>query len=59
MLINTAKTKVTFITTNQNRTSLINDLPLHQNDDELNVITNDEVIGIIVDKCNITFIRYA
>ena len=51
MLIITAKTKVMQITTHQKRTSLINgQLFLHLNNDELNMITNDKVLGIIIDN---------
>ena len=58
MLINTAKTKVMLITTHQKRTSLINgQLSLHLNNDELNMITNDKVLGIIIDN-NLTWSQH-
>ena len=58
MLINTTKTKVMLITTHQKRTSLINgQLSLHLNDDELNMITNDKVLGIIIDN-NLTWSQH-
>ena len=58
MLINTAKTKVMLITTHQKRTSLINgQLSLHLNNDELNMITIDKVIGIIIDN-NLTWSQH-
>ena len=53
MLINTntTKTKVMLITTHQKRTCLINgQLSLHLNDDELDMITNDKVLGIVIDN---------
>ena len=63
MLINTAKTKVMLITTHQKRTSLINgQLSLHLNNDELNMITNDKVLGIkktIIQHGLNMLIRYA
>ena len=43
------------ITTSQKRTSLINgQLSLHLNDDELNMTTNDKVLGIVTDN-NLTW----
>ena len=58
MLINTAKTKDMLITTHQKRTSLINgQLSLHLNNDELNMITNDKVLGIIIDN-NLTWSQH-
>ena len=58
MLINTAKTKVMLITTHQKRSSLINgQLSLHLNNDELNMITNDKVLGIIIDN-NLTWSQH-
>ena len=58
MLINTTKTKFMLITTHQKRTSLINgQLSLHLNDDELNMITNDKVLGIIIDN-NLTWSQH-
>ena len=44
------KNKVMLITTHQKRASLINgQLSLQLNDNELNMITNDKVLGIIID----------
>ena len=58
MLINTTKTKVMLITTHQKRNSLINgQLSLHLNDDELNMITNDKVLGIVKDN-NLTWSQH-
>lgn len=58
MLINTTKTKVMLITTYQKRTSLINgQLSLHLNDSELNMITHDKVLGIVIDN-NLTWSQH-
>ena len=58
MVINTTKTKVTLITTHQKRASLINgQLSLQLNDNELNMITNDKVLGIIIDH-NLTWSQH-
>ena len=58
MLINTTKTKVILITTHQKRTSLINgQLSLNLNDDRLNMITNDKVLGIVLDN-NLTWSQH-
>ena len=58
MVINTTKTKVMLITTHQKRASLINgQLSLQLNDNELNMITNDKVLGIIIDH-NLTWSQH-
>ena len=58
MPINTTKTKVMLITTHQKRTSLINgQLSLHLNDSELNMITHNKVLGIVIDN-NLTWSQH-
>ena len=58
MVINTTKTKVMLMTTHQKRASLINgQLSLQLNDNELNMITNDKVLGIIIDH-NLTWSQH-
>lgn len=55
MLLNTSKTKVMLITTHQKRTSLTSkNLDLHFNNDNLNTITGDKILGIFVDN-NLTW----
>lgn len=55
MLLNTSKTKVMLITTYQKRTSLTSEnLDLHFNNDDLNTITGDKILGIFVDN-NLTW----
>ena len=57
MLINTAKTKV-MLKTHQKRFSLINgQFSLHLNNNELKIITNDKVLGIIIDN-NLTWSQH-
>ena len=51
MVLNSAKTKVMLITTNQKRQRLNKDcLNLHYNDDALQTITNDKILGVYVDN---------
>ena len=51
MVLNSAKTKVMFVTTNQKRQRLVNDnLELFYNDDALHTITNDKILGAFVDN---------
>ena len=55
MVLNSAKTKVMFVTTNQKRQRLVNDnLKLFYNDDALHTITNDKILGVFVDN-NLTW----
>ncbi|MCU7801469.1 MAG: hypothetical protein KZQ70_15395, partial [gamma proteobacterium symbiont of Lucinoma myriamae] len=55
MLINTTKTKVMLITTHQKRASLTRELlSLNLNDDKLNTIANDKILGVVVDN-NLTW----
>ena len=55
MMLNSAKTKVMFVTTNQKRHRLDNDkLKLFYNDEELQAIDNDKILGVFVDN-NLTW----
>ena len=55
MVLNSAKTKVMFVTTNQKRQRLNNDkLKLFYNDDVLQTINNDKILGVFVDN-NLTW----
>ena len=55
MVLNSAKTKVMFVTTNQRRQRLVNDnLELFYNDNALHTITNDKILGVFVDN-NLTW----
>ena len=58
MVLNSAKTKVMFVTTNQKRQRLVNDnLELFYNDDALHTITNDKILGVFVDN-NLTWSKH-
>ena len=51
MVLNTAKTKVMFVTTKQKRNGLISDkIELKYNNDSLQTITNGKILGIFVDN---------
>ena len=55
MVLNSAKTKVMLITTNQKRHGLNRDgLNLNYNDDPLQTITNEKILGVFVDN-NLTW----
>ena len=55
MVLNSAKTKVMLVTTNQRRKRLDHDsLDLKFNNDDLNVISNDKILGVFVDH-NLTW----
>ena len=55
MVLNSAKTKVMFVTTSQKRQRLIDDnLKLFYNNDALHTITNDKILGVFVDN-NLTW----
>ena len=48
MVLNSAKTKVMLVTTNQRRKRLDHDsLDLKFNNDDLNVISNDKILGVL------------
>ena len=51
MVINTAKTKLMLITTHQRRTVLnTNNLILSLNNEDLNTIDKDKILGVSVDN---------
>ena len=51
MIINSLKTKVMLVTTNQKRQRLENEkLDLKFNNETLNTISNDKILGVFVDK---------
>ena len=51
MILNSSKTKVMLVTTNQRRLRLPNDsLDLKFNNETLNMITNDKILGVFVDN---------
>lgn len=55
MVLNSMKTKIMLITTNQKRQRLASDvLNLHYNDNLLQTITNDKILGVYVDN-NLTW----
>ena len=55
MILNSSKTKVMVVTTNQKRQRLNNDhLDLNFNNESLNIISNDKILGIFVDN-NLTW----
>ena len=55
MVLNSAKTKVMLVTTNQRRKRLDHDsLDLKFNNDDLNAISNDKILGVFVDH-NLTW----
>ena len=55
MILNSSKTKVMLVTTNQKRQRLSNDnLDLKFNNETLNMISNDKILGVFVDN-NLTW----
>ena len=55
MILNSSKTKVMLVTSNQKRQRLPNDnLDLKFNNESLNVISNDKILGMFVDS-NLTW----
>ena len=55
MVLNSAKTKVMFVTTDQKRQRLNNDnLKLSYNDNVLQTVINDKILGVFVDN-NLTW----
>ena len=55
MILNSSKTKVMLVTTNQKRQRLNNDnLDLNFNNESLNMVSNDKILGVFVDN-NLTW----
>ena len=55
MILNSPKTKVMVVTTNKKRQRLSNDqLDLNFNNESLNIISNDKILGVFVDN-NLTW----
>ena len=55
MILNSSKTKVMLVTTNQKQQRLSNDnLNLNINNNTLNMISNDKILGVFVDD-NLTW----